>query len=129
MSTTTGTGVAAANRELRAQAARLAAAGGPQTDLEEFTGTAPEQAAREAEAGAGAAEHLRSLVERIETLNDQIKALQGDVRDLFVEGKAAGFGPKALRALIRERAVRAKGADEADEHAALRDLYRRAARG
>lgn len=108
---------------IKAGAAREAATGQPQSDLEEFTGVAPEQQQREAEAGQISAERLRSIVERVERLEEERKALAADIKDIYSEAKSAGFEPKVLRRLIRER--RRKPA-ELEEEETLLDLYKRA---
>lgn len=70
-----------------------------------------------------AADRLRSLVERIERLHEERKALGDDVADIYKEAKSAGFDVKALRACIR---VRAQEPAELEEHETLVDVYRRA---
>lgn len=54
--------------------------------------------------GNNAHAHLCSIVERIERLNDEIKSLKEDQKEIFLEARSAGFDGTALRALIRERA-------------------------
>ena len=49
------------------------------------------------------ADRLRSLVERIERLSEERKAIGGDIADIFKEVKSAGFEPKIVRQLIRIR--------------------------
>ena len=58
---------------------------------------------------------LKSIVERIERLNEERKALGADVRDIFQEAKSAGYIPKAIRKVISRRAMNA--ADLAEEDA------------
>ena len=70
-----------------------------------------------------AADRLRSIIERIERLNDERKALSSDIRDIFLEAKSAGFNPKVLRALI---SIRAKDAEEVEAEETELDTYRRA---
>ena len=53
--------------------------------------------------GGVAADRLRSLVERIERLEEERKALGSDIKDIYAEAKSAGFDVKALRQLIRIR--------------------------
>src|SRR4051812_31047214 len=72
-------------RVLHAREYRERAMGAPQIDIEEATGVSEAQARREAEAGGIAADRLRSLVGRIERMHEEIKALQGDVKDLYTE--------------------------------------------
>ena len=62
-------------RVLHAQEYRERAMGAPQIDIEEATGVSEAQARREAEAGGIAADRLRSLVDRIERMHEEIKAL------------------------------------------------------
>ncbi len=104
-------------------AAREAATGQPQSDLEEFTGVAPEQQQREAEAGQISAARLRSIVERVERLEEERKALAADIKDIYSEAKSAGFEPKPLRRLIRERK---REPAELEEEETLLELYKRA---
>jgi len=68
-----------------------------------------------------AADRLRSIVERIERLHEERKALAQDVSDLFKEAKSAGFDVPALRALIR---VRARDPGEVEEMEALVEIYK-----
>lgn len=112
-------------RVVKARGARDAAAGQPQRDLEEpdAAGVHPAQAAREADAFGIAAGRLRSIVERLERLEEERKALASDIRDIFAEAKAAGFDVKVVRQVIRDRK---REPAELEEHEALLDLYRRA---
>lgn len=48
-----------------------------------------------------AKERLRSIVSRIERLDEEIKALNADKSDVYREAKAAGFEPAGLRAAVR----------------------------
>jgi uncharacterized protein (UPF0335 family) len=73
--------------------------------------------------GGIAADRLRSIVERIERLEEEKKALTNDIKDIFGEAKASGFDVKALRALI---ALRKKEPAEVEEQESLVDLYKRA---
>ena len=107
----------------RAGAARRRAAKGENTDLEEFTGTAPEQEEREAEAGGIAADRLRSIIERIERLEEERAALAGNVKDIFQEAKSASFDVKVIRQIL---ATRKKDPKEVEEQETLYDLYKRA---
>ena len=61
--------------------------------------------------------------ERIERLEEERKALGGDIRDIFAEAKSAGFNVKVLRQLIR---VRRQEAADVEEQETLLDVYRRA---
>ncbi len=70
-----------------------------------------------------AADRLRSLVERIERLDEERKALGNDIRDIFAEAKSAGFDVKVLRQLIR---IRKQEPAEVQEQESLLDVYRHA---
>jgi len=70
-----------------------------------------------------AADRLRSLVERIERLEEERKALGSDIRDIYAEAKSAGFDVKVLRQLIR---VRKQEPADVEEQETLLDVYRRA---
>jgi uncharacterized protein (UPF0335 family) len=70
-----------------------------------------------------AAERLMSIVERIEKLEEERKALQADIKDIYTEAKSAGFDTKVLRMLI---ASRKKDQDEWEEQQALLETYMRA---
>ena len=70
-----------------------------------------------------AADRLRSLVERIERLDEERKALGNDIRDIYAEAKSAGFDVKVLRQLIR---IRKQEPAEVEEQESLLDVYRHA---
>lgn len=67
-----------------------------------------------------AAGQLRSLVERIERLEEEKKALAGDIREVYAEAKANGFDTKILRKVI---AKRKQDANERNEEEAMLELY------
>ncbi len=77
----------------------------------------------ERESGGVAADRLRSLVDRIERLEEERKALANDIKDIYAEAKSAGFDVKVLRQLI---SVRRKQPADVEEQETLLDLYRRA---
>ena len=71
-------------------------------------------------AKAFAKDQLRSLVERIERLEDEKAALSADIREVYSEAKGLGFDAKVMRQVVRLRKL-----DRADrqEQAAILDLY------
>jgi uncharacterized protein (UPF0335 family) len=77
----------------------------------------------EIKTGGVAADRLRSIVERIERLEEERKALASDIKDIFSEAKSAGFDVKVLRQLIR---IRKQEAAEVEEQETMLDIYRRA---
>ncbi len=70
-----------------------------------------------------AADRLRSLIERIERLEEERKALGSDIKDIYAEAKSAGFDVKVIRQLIR---IRKQEPADVEEQETLLDVYRRA---
>lgn len=73
--------------------------------------------------GGIAADRLRSLIERIERLEEEKKALSSDIRDVFAEAESAGFDVKIMRAVLKLRKMDAAARDEQEF---LLDTYRKA---
>ncbi|MGB7286257.1 MAG: DUF2312 domain-containing protein [Salaquimonas sp.] len=67
-----------------------------------------------------AKDQLRSIVERIERLEEEKKAIADDIRDVYGEAKANGFDTKVLRQVV---SLRKKDLSEREEQDAIRDLY------
>jgi uncharacterized protein (UPF0335 family) len=70
--------------------------------------------------GGIAAGQLKSIVERIERMEEEKKALADDIRDIYAEAKANGFDTKTLRTVVR---LRKQDRAEREEQEALLDLY------
>lgn len=70
--------------------------------------------------GNNAGAVLQSFVERVERINEEIKASQEDRKEVFSEAAANGFDVKAMKRVIRERAM---DRDELDEFEALVNTY------
>lgn len=70
--------------------------------------------------GQQARDQLRSIVERIERLNEEAKAIADDTRDVYSEAKSNGYCPKALRKII---AMRKKDENTRREEDAILDAY------
>lgn len=49
------------------------------------------------------AKQLKQFIEQIERLEEEKKAIAGDVKDKFAEAKALGFCVKTMRKIIRLR--------------------------
>src|ERR1700682_2125673 len=75
------------------------------------------------ETGGIAADRLRSLIERIERLEEERKALGSDIKDIYAEAKSAGFDVAVIRQLIR---IRKREPAQVEEEESLLDVYRRA---
>lgn len=70
--------------------------------------------------GGVAADQLRSIVERIERLEEEKAAIANDIKEVYAEAKANGFDTKSLREVIR---LRKQDKAERQEHEAILDLY------
>jgi uncharacterized protein (UPF0335 family) len=68
-------------------------------------------------------DRIRSFIERIEHIDDDIKALNEGKKEVFTEAKGEGFDVKVLREILR---LRKQDNDERDEQESLLDLYLRA---
>jgi len=63
---------------------------------------------------------LKSLVERIERLEEEKRALSGDLKEVYAEAKGHGFDTKILRKVV---ALRRKDAVEREEEDTMVTLY------
>ena len=67
-----------------------------------------------------AKDQLRSLVERVERLEEEKTALSGDIREVYAEAKGHGFDTKIMRQVVRLRKL---DSNEREEQDTLLDLY------
>jgi uncharacterized protein (UPF0335 family) len=67
-----------------------------------------------------AAGQLKSLVERIERLEEEKAALTADIREVYAEAKGNGFDTKIMRQVVRMRRL---DRAERQEQEAVLDLY------
>lgn len=70
-----------------------------------------------------AAAQLRSIIERIERLEEEKKAIADDVKDIYSEAKGNGYDTKIIRQVIR---LRKQDPNERQEQEAILDLYKQA---
>ncbi|MDI2113050.1 DUF2312 domain-containing protein [Commensalibacter nepenthis] len=77
----------------------------------------------EPEVGGIAADRLRSLIERIERIEEERKGLADDIKDIYAEAKSAGFDVPVIRRII---SARKKKPSEIEEQENLFDVYRQA---
>jgi uncharacterized protein (UPF0335 family) len=63
---------------------------------------------------------LRSIVERIERLEEEKKTIAADIKEVYAEAKGNGFDTKILRKVI---SLRKKEATEREEEQSMLDLY------
>ncbi len=73
--------------------------------------------------GGIAADRLRSIIERVERLEEEKKALSSDIKDIFTEAKSAGFDVKIVRQVIRLRKMEPA---DLEEQETLLEVYKRA---
>ena len=73
--------------------------------------------------GGIAGERLKSLIERIERLEEEKKTIQEDIKEVFAEAKGSGFDTKIMRQIIK---IRRMDKDDLDEQETLLDIYKRA---
>lgn len=73
--------------------------------------------------GHNSKEQLKSIVERIERLEDDKAQIASDIRDVYAESKGNGFDVKALRTIIR---MRKQDANERAEQDAILETYMQA---
>ena len=73
-----------------------------------------------AEQGMVAGHELRAFVERIERVEEEIKGLMEDKKEIYAEAKGNGFDVKILREVIR---VRKEDEKERDAKESLLDVY------
>jgi uncharacterized protein (UPF0335 family) len=67
-----------------------------------------------------APDQLRSIIERIERLEEDKSQVAADIKDVYAEAKGNGFDTKALRKLV---ALRKKDRDKVLEERAMLELY------
>ncbi len=63
---------------------------------------------------------LKSIIERIERLEEEKKALSEDIRDVYAEAKGSGFDAKVLRKVV---ALRKQDLSERQEQDAILETY------
>lgn len=69
------------------------------------------------------ASKLLSYVERVEHLNEEVKGLQTDIKEIYDEAKSNGYDVKALKAII---ALRKLDEAEREEAETVLDVYKAA---
>lgn len=78
---------------------------------------------KKARVGGIAVDQLRTIIERIEKLEEEKAAIATDIKDVFAEAKGNGFDVKGIRAILKLRKI---DASERDEQETILDTYRRA---
>jgi uncharacterized protein (UPF0335 family) len=81
---------------------------------------APALKEKEKAATRFAKDQLKAIIERIERLEEEKKAIADDIRDVYAEAKGNGFDIKALRTVVR---LRKQDKDERAEQEAVLETY------
>jgi uncharacterized protein (UPF0335 family) len=81
---------------------------------------ADESAGTERASTKFAKDQLKSIIERIERLEEEKKATSDDIREVYAEAKGNGFDAKALRTIVKMRKM---DVDERREQQDVLDTY------
>ena len=73
--------------------------------------------------GGIAADQLRSVIERVERLEEEKAGIAADIRDIYAEAKGNGFDTKIIRQIIRLRKMEKADRQEQEQ---LLELYKAA---
>ncbi len=76
-----------------------------------------------ARVGGVAVDQLKSIIARIEKLEEEKSAIADDIKDVFAEAKGNGYDIKAIRQIIK---LRKMDAQEREEEETILDTYLRA---
>jgi uncharacterized protein (UPF0335 family) len=77
-------------------------------------------ALKEEPATAFAKDQLKSIIERIERLEEEKKTISDDIRDVYAEAKGNGYDVKVLRTIVR---MRKQDANERAEQETILETY------
>lgn len=67
-----------------------------------------------------AKDQLKSIIERVERLEEDKAAIGSDIKDVYAEAKGNGYDTKALRAIVR---YRKEDAQDRAEREAIFETY------
>lgn len=70
-----------------------------------------------------AADQLKSIVERLERLEEEITAIQDDKKDVYAEAKGMGFDTKIIKQVLK---IRRQDKSEREEQEAVLEIYMQA---
>ena len=70
-----------------------------------------------------AKDQLKSIIERIERLEEEKKTISDDIRDVYAESKGNGYDVKALRTIVR---LRKQDPNERQEQETILETYMQA---
>lgn len=70
--------------------------------------------------GGVAVDQLKSIIARVEKLEEEKSGIAADIRDVFAEAKGNGFDVKAIRTILKMRKM---DASEREEQETILDVY------
>ena len=70
--------------------------------------------------GGNSVEQLKSVIARVERLEEEKAGIAADIRDVFAEAKGNGFDVKAIRTILKMRKM---DASEREEQENILDVY------
>jgi len=70
-----------------------------------------------------ATDQIKSVVERVEKLEEEKRGISDDIKEVFAEAKGNGLDVKALRTVV---ALRRQDANERQEQETILELYKQA---
>jgi uncharacterized protein (UPF0335 family) len=73
--------------------------------------------------GGVSSDQLRTVIERVERLEEEKKNIAEDIKQVYAEAKSGGFDVKTIREVVRMRKIESS---ELEEREFLLDTYRRA---
>ena len=76
--------------------------------------------AKSTRVGGVAVDQLRSIIGRVEKLEEEKTGISADIREVFAEAKGNGFDIKAIRSIIK---LRKMDASEREEQETILDTY------
>lgn len=65
-------------------------------------------------------DQLKSIIERIERLEEEKKSISDDIRDVYAESKGNGYDVKALRTIVR---MRKQDPNDRQQHETILETY------
>ena len=77
---------------------------------------------KKTKAGPISADRLKSFIERIEKLEEERKAIGGDIKDVYSEAKGVGYDVKTMRKVVSLRQMDAADRAEQDGVGFAREL-------
>lgn len=95
----------------------------PQHHRDSEPGMGHNKPPRKSNKGGADGKRIRSIVARIERLDEERTAITEDIREIYAEAKSNGYNTKVLRTLIQRRK---RDKAELEEMEATLDLYEHA---